>query len=414
MGDTGIIAAAVLTWLAAAYKLASLRRGSPAGRALLAALVLLAVGLTVKVGGVYRAVDEAAGRANLAQLLKDGCVVASACATQVLLLHLSRTRGDAGPRVRTRVVVLVLALAAMISFFLVAAPGAEDVKYLSRHGASAGLFEFRLVYLAYLAFAFGDIVRLCTRFARLAGEPLLTLGLRLVAAGGVVGVGYAAVNALSVLAARDGATGRVDALQSLSKGLIVVATLLVVVGSTLPAWGPRVGLRDPGRGRRAQRQAARLEPLWAALREELPDIVLDAPALGGRRGAVAAEVLYRRVIEIEDGRLALRAYLQPGVEEAARLVGVQRGLEGERLDAAVEASQLAGALRAHRSGGRGAGGGSDRAPRVGVADLESEAEWLGAVADAFADREYVDAVLSHARPALIDLTAEMAPHVDAV
>ncbi|MFD0573204.1 DUF6545 domain-containing protein [Kitasatospora gansuensis] len=59
----------------------------------------------------------------------------------------------------------------------------------------------------------------------------------------------------------------------------------------------------------------RIGPLWTALHRAVPEIALSTPTTRLRpafpRGAEFA--LYRRIIEIHDGLLALRPYVHPGV-----------------------------------------------------------------------------------------------------
>ncbi len=60
--------------------------------------------------------------------------------------------------------------------------------------------------------------------------------------------------------------------------------------------------------------------------------------------------LYRRVIEIRDGALALRGHFGPRVADAARERGRAAGLGDEDLQALVEAESVAAALRAKEQG----------------------------------------------------------------
>jgi len=90
--------------------------------------------------------------------------------------------------------------------------------------------------------------------------------------------------------------------------------------------------------------------------------------------------LYRRVIEIRDGLLALHPYREDGVAAAARERARAAGLTGQQLEAAVEAAAVAAALRSRASG---------RAPAsavvtvAGGADLASDTVFLSRVARAY-------------------------------
>ena len=85
--------------------------------------------------------------------------------------------------------------------------------------------------------------------------------------------------------------------------------LLYLTGASVPA---AVRLRAV---LSAYRSLVVLRPLWSAMRRAFPEVVLVAPAraaleMTGETGVRLR--VYRRVIEIRDGMLALRAHLPPG------------------------------------------------------------------------------------------------------
>lgn len=408
---SGLVVVAVITWIAALYKLPRGRRIGPVDWALAGTLAALALGLTLKLPAVYRVVDSVSGRTNLAQLPKDAAVVLSAFGTQVILLHLVHGGSRAGRRVRHRTFVVVAAVLAMAASFLLAQGGPEDPEFAHQHAADPGLLEFRVVYLAYLAFAFVDIVRLCTRFARLAGERLLATGLRLIAVGGVLGIGYVVASALPLFAIARGRQSLGDAADTVSELLILLATLLVVVGSTLPSWGPRLGLQPGASTRNVRVQLAQLERLWVGLTAAVPDVVFDA-APGQRGRAGLQERLYRRVIEIEDARLSLRPLLTPAVHEAAVQVAASRGHVSEAADAAVEGIVLAHVARSRHLFAAHGGAVLPLRRHDGTPDLEREAAWLGEVAAAFTDEDLVGELRRRIEITHIDLTEPEATRVD--
>lgn len=334
---------AILVWLAAVYRRPPANRREPGAWALSATLAALALGLTLKVPAVYAAVEDVSSVANLAQLIKDACVVLSAFGTQVVLLHLLHAPALARARVRRRALVAVLAVTVMAAAFLLARP-VGGLNELRADLAAPGLVEFRGVYLLFLVWAFVDIARLCWRFARLAGDTVLALGLRLIAAGGVVGLGYAASGAVQMLAAGRRDLSLVQQTQHTSDALIALATLLVVLGSTLPALAARLGRQpqaSPAPAPAMQMAPADLHALWAGVTRALPEFVLPPAA---REGLTGQEQLYRQVIEIEDARLALRPLRDAAVEQAAAQAVAQHGLDEREHDAAVEGVALALAM----------------------------------------------------------------------
>ena len=84
--------------------------------------------------------------------------------------------------------------------------------------------------------------------------------------------------------------------------------------------------------------------LWSDLREITPEIALD-PASSEFHDRLRLRDLdfrlYRRVIEIRDGRLALRPFLDADVARQAREDALRGGLDDRDLEAAVEARVLA-------------------------------------------------------------------------
>jgi len=91
--------------------------------------------------------------------------------------------------------------------------------------------------------------------------------------------------------------------------------------------------------------------------------------------------LYRRVIEIRDGRLELRELFAPEVVTASRACAADRGLHGRAADAFVEARMLEAALVAAATD-QGVG-----SPWVGArpegGSTADEVEWLCEVARQF-------------------------------
>lgn len=157
--------------------------------------------------------------------------------------------------------------------------------------------------------------------------------------------------------------------------LPITGVLLITIGATLPVWGQ--ALTAPWRHHRRARTLHALEPLWRALHDAFPQIALPA----GRHHDPAFR-LYRRVIEIDDGKLLLRPWLDPAVTEAATRTATASGPHGSPLRATVEAIEIAAALDAYAAGALAAAS----LPAVAapsVTDLASEAAWLATVATAF-------------------------------
>jgi uncharacterized protein DUF6545 len=90
----------------------------------------------------------------------------------------------------------------------------------------------------------------------------------------------------------------------------------------------------------------------------------------------------RRVVEIRDARLALRAYLPAGTVAGVRCACEAAGLVALETQATLEAASLAAALRQHRQGQ--AAEAADPLPETpGGTDLDQEVAYLMRVAEAY-------------------------------
>jgi hypothetical protein len=215
-------------------------------------------------------------------------------------------------------------------------------------------------------------VRLSLRYAGMSTQPLMRRGLVLVAVGTALGVAYFLYWGVRLLLLRAGHLIP-ERLDLALRQLLVASNGLILLGVALPGWAEQL----------ASRQAYwRLYPLWRDVARAVPSVVLDQPGttltarLALRHNTLR---LYRRVIEIRDGRLALRDRLDGAVAARARDAAAAAGLRGVDLDAAAEAAMLAAAL--HDAAGR------QRVSEQASGDLGgssgSEVQWLVRVARAY-------------------------------
>ncbi|MGW0712221.1 MAB_1171c family putative transporter [Streptomyces sp. NPDC002643] len=167
-----------------------------------------------------------------------------------------------------------------------------------------------------------------------------------------------------------------------------LAVLLITLGLTLPAvaWPFSQFLRR----RWESRSFAVLAPLWKDVTDATPEVVLTTSDSSEDRADDSDFLLHRRVIEINDGGLALRPHRSPDVRENAERAVAARGLTGTpEGDAIVEAAILRAAVHAKRTGGEPrrepAPPAAGAASRAG--DLRAETEWLLLVARAYAQAD---------------------------
>lgn len=347
--------------------------------------------------------------ANLGRLLANTSTLVAAYAIGCMLLHLNHPPGQVAARVRPRRVALVVSVAVMTVLFLSTPTGTPGQSPTGAFGhlvaTQPALGVYVLVYCGYLGVALVDLRRLAWRYAGYAGHrPFLRPGLRVMAGGCALGLVYVGEKALAVIwqwASLPGLpNGEVPCTSPVTPAgcafsitLPAVAALVIVTGATLPALGPVCC--ESTRWARDWYRNHQLRPLWMAIRRAVPEIVLVAPpASRSPRGPRFR--LYRRVIEIRDGCLAVRALRDPAVAERAARDAREAGLTGDRARAAVEAAVLAAALEARREGARDLGLPAD-APPDGVppdpVGLSEEIAWLSKVSAAFAHTPPVPSAL---------------------
>ncbi|MBA8930984.1 hypothetical protein BC739_008231 [Kutzneria viridogrisea] len=377
---------AAVAWLALIYKFPALRvrPRDHAVHALAAAFAFLGLSFTISTPVVWAWIDALTGVTNLSTLLSQGFVIAFVAAEQVLLVLWAFPPHRAWPKARRRLTWVGVVLAAMVALFLAADTTEERTTDFVVHYAGQPYYAtYLLVYVTAFTAGQLEVSVLCLRYARAVGTPWLRRGLLIAGSGAVLGLFYCAARYADVALTPLGLDpARWEFVARLGAGL---GALLNLVGWTLPGWGPALGWIGRLRSYR------RLHPLWSALYAASPQIALDPP---GSRFTLADSGfrLYRRVIEIRDGRLALHQHMDPAVAEVAARHGAAAGLSGDQLRAAVEAAQLAVALRAKTSGAAPVVTGEVDYP--GGEDLAGEIAWLIRVSTAFAGSPVVQATLA--------------------
>ncbi|MGW2248675.1 MAB_1171c family putative transporter [Kitasatospora sp. NPDC001660] len=264
-------------------------------------------------------------------------------------------------------------------------------------GGRAALAVSSLVFTVYSAWCVGLFTAVVHRAARGLGPGLLRTGLRLVVGGGVFGLVWAGSSVEPLISGLR--TGRQDAGEdAFSAPVALLALALGLGGASLSAWEQRAVA--PLRRLRARRSYRRIGPLWSALHAIRPEITLERQSAGiGRRGNTEF-ALYRRVIEIRDAQLWLRAHLHPRVPEwAAAACGSEAG--ERRRAATVEAAVLAAALEAAAVGHRYPCALTEGyVPPSLLSDLEAETAWLVMVCEEFTDSRVVAEVRQRVRAEL--------------
>ncbi|MGD9891550.1 MAG: MAB_1171c family putative transporter [Dehalococcoidia bacterium] len=399
-GQLVTYAPAVLAWAAVAYKLPAFRRGPhhTVRCAHWLTLLCLALALTVLLPPIYVRLDHLSSIPNLSRLLSNSLMLVACWTAQAFLGHLNRADERARLLIRRSGWALVCALVLMAVLFARAPVEVEEeaVDFTGRFGNAPFVMEYRLVFLASLFLALVSILRLASRFARAFDRPALSLGLHLVALGCLVGIGYAAHEGLRITTLRLGFGEPLPASSLITRALVAGAVVLTLMGSIIPAWGARAGIPALYRWVSRYRAYRRLYPLWRDLYQANPEIAL-LPAPSALADALTVRDLgfrlYRRVVEIRDGHLAVRPYLDPATAVSAQRLCQNAGLSGEEASTAIEAASLAAALRARAEGQLPLS--NPVAPTtLGGADVRSEVAVLERVAHSYKRSPIVRAVLA--------------------
>jgi hypothetical protein len=285
----------------------------------------------------------------------------------------------AGQSARPLALVAVpLAAAAIAGLIQVLAPDAGAAGPDAGDAWSVPVLASQCLLAACYCPAEGRISVIAWRFARRVRVRHIRWGMRAGAAG-------AAVILVLVLARAAMITSYAAGVQAAgwAAPIAVVqgaAVIAIVAGTTAPAWFPALAPL----GRQAWLWAAywRLRPLWAAVRQVIPEVTLPRPP------GVWRNIRYRvdrRVIEIRDAELALRAYASAEVPGRAEAAARSAGLDHGQAVAVAEAAVIAVALAARRGGHppRRDGTPAEVINAVPVNDLRAEAARLIVVARAF-------------------------------
>ncbi|MGW2582124.1 MAB_1171c family putative transporter [Streptomyces virginiae] len=355
--------------------------------AMAALLTSFALAFASYAPAVERAVESVVP--HVARLLSNTFTLTAATSVLAFLFQLNLERERAHRQIRLRVIALGISVAGMTAFFL-----AEQLT-----GRSPVLYAcYVLVHISFLGYTAKDFLLQTWAQSRRSTRRSQHWGLRTTSVGCGFALVYAAYKLFALVSIGLGlglvpdharcSTPLTPVRCTFSVTAPAVAVLLITVGLTLPAllW-PLSRLRR----RRWERTSFRaLEPLWREVTAAVPEVVLDPGH--AETGADTHDLdfhLHRRVIEINDGVLALRPYRRAAVRDAAAAEVARRGAaDTPEGDAEVEAAVIAAAVDAKRAGlpldGEEAPPAAGTRSRKG--DLPAETAWLLLVTDAYPRR----------------------------
>lgn len=372
---------AVIAWLLVIAKFRHMRRdrGNPAQASMLVAFVFLAVAFTIGSPGVWQFLNGGP-HGDMATLYAQSSVICAMAAIVSLLLHWNYPPEQAKAKARIRLGILGAALIVLISMYLmVDREHAHTASQLSAWYASSTTFAlYILAYQSIYAATMVEIALLCRRFGKAVTDRSVHAALNVTAIGAFTGLLYTGVRLLDLAVAPFGISlGR---LESVAECGASIGALLIFVGLTLPSWTARLTAARLHVRQRCCYQS--MEPLWRALAEASPGIVLEPRAHGpALRQSDFDFHLRRRIIEIHDAQLVLRAYRTQQAEQHARVDAAAAGLTGIAAAAHIEAACLHAALVAKQRGYKGDGTLPNQ--QHAGSNIDDELRWLTHLSNAF-------------------------------
>lgn len=303
--SVGALAVAVLFWAGGLARAPSALRVRDR-RPLCLALLAFAVALTVDIPAVYVRVDSWFGVPNVADLIEHCFAMLGVFAMLVTLRGLVG-RGDSLWWTRTRIAVLVAAVAASAGLFLAARLPVESANFTDRYGHLPLIAAYWSITVAYFGVVLIELAQVAVTRSGRARRMTLRLGLRMVGAGVALGVVYSAIKIVELVVDEDSPAGAVRQVADRLDPMVLASGVAVVgVGLLLPA--AETTWRHAWRSGRERLALLRLRPLWLDLTEAMPEVVLgERPSLWADLcGGNVSFRLYRRVIEIRDVVLEVR------------------------------------------------------------------------------------------------------------
>jgi hypothetical protein len=411
--DGAFVVAGVLVTVAAVVRAMGAlgdRTGRRPQRELCALLLLMvAIACYALPAGTPHFQDLGASLAAPGRLLSDLLVMAVVYAALALVILPGQPFRQAWPRIAHRLAGFGICAVGM-TFAAALVPGPASPVTDSTATSPQELAYFTL-QVAFLGTALAELLALSWQQARVSPHRRVTQGgLLLTCAGAGAGlaalagqVGWAIATAPHMLppaapvatscAGLDGPARYLAPPCAFTVTLPSALVLLAAAGAALPVL--LAAAATTWRCWRNLLMYRALEPLWELLLASFPQISL--PEHGGHRRLDMGFHLYRRVIEIGDGRLLLRPYMRPEVTAEATEAAARFGLRGDELLATVEATEIVAAIRARRGAVA-----FDYPPppdhsEPHVTSLAEEASWLFKVARAYTTSPLVYHLVMHRR-----------------
>ena len=346
-----------MTWVLAPTAIAlwaltlSRLRASATSRAqsvMTATVLALAAAVTLNVPAIWQAVITAGGEP--VAIVADHVLTMTVQTLILLFVHEITGRG-----LTTRAIVGAAAVAVAVSTtaLLILGPTSAAMLYknaVQHHPAGWPWLAYWSATIAFGFWAFGSGARFYWRYPRQAGERGEALGFVLIGVGTTIALLLTVLRA-GVLISAPLRQLRIWGGWAESTAFALGAVLSVIIAAGLMAKPTASWLARVKTWRDHRRSVADLEPLWAALTAAVPNIALDQRAMASLMGARLSphDRLYRRMIEVNDGLLALAPYTSAPLWRDALDQALANGETRQRAHVVADTVALHVALARYRA-----------------------------------------------------------------
>ncbi|MCE7009788.1 hypothetical protein LWC34_44305 [Kibdelosporangium philippinense] len=365
-----------------------------AARYAVACFALLGLAAFAIAPGTLRLIHTFEPLPNFGRWIGNGLVIVAGWCVIAILAYTVREGARARRLVVLHGVIAGLVVLAM-GVLLFAGDTQFEIEFVTVYGNRPTIAAYLTLFSAYCAAGLGAFVALIRRYSAAATDRALRVGLNIMMLGAFAGLLWALWKTVVLVINRLSASP-VAAEAEVTALLSSTAAALIAVGGVVPL------VARPIRRARTARRLRALEPLWSELHGVLPEIKLavDDDDFG----------VYRRVIEIRDANLALRAYCHPEVRAWATEAAQQRGITGDQIEVLVEAAVTASAIEAHAAGVRyHPDPRTAESPNAGTGDINAERDWLIRVSQAFAKDPTVRDIRERVRTEVTSTAARPVP-----
>jgi len=345
----------LICWILTVYKARDLVR-DPRNASLRALwLAIAAITLAMTIQPIAHRIDAAVGVLDAGRVTANCLTLLSGAGAQACLLYLTEDEDGARPKVRRRYTFVLAGILALVGLFVIAPKPYEptDSYVMSGQYANSGYTApYTYLYIGLLAWPLLECGTLAVHSSAIATRPLLRFGLRLITAGTMLGMAYLTLKLVQGVLQPSGSVDQIVDIATVV--CFSSSTLIILVGSTLPSWGERIGLGQAWETVTAVVAYRQLTPLWTAMHRVNPHIALFTEPvgfLGLLQVARQARLrLVRRVVEINDGLVELYPYTRRRVASAARERTVARKSDESSHDALVVARVITDAIDRYADG----------------------------------------------------------------